>query len=133
MLDFPATHRNREAIAQVLEDHLIPEARLRVLEVASGSGQHAVYWGQRFPSWTFQPSDLEPEHLVSIDAYRDFHQVENVLPAVKLDVRDNQWPITSKFDVVLAVNLIHISPWECTVELFGQSANHLQADGRVIL
>jgi cyclopropane fatty-acyl-phospholipid synthase-like methyltransferase len=133
VLDFPATHRNREAIAQVLGDQFPPEKPLHVLEVASGSGQHAVYWAQRFPNWTFQPSDLEPEHLVSIDSYREFHQVDNVLPAVSLDVAAEQWPLAKSYDVVLAVNLIHISPWECTVNLFEQSPSYLAKDGRVVL
>ena len=93
-LDFPATQKNREVIADVLADVFDPQARLRMLEVASGSGQHAVYFAFRFPKWTIQPTDLVQEHLNSISAYTEHHEVINVLTPVAVDASMDDWPVS---------------------------------------
>lgn len=132
-LDFPATARNREPIASVLGQFWNPDRPLRLLEVASGSGQHAVFFSERFPNWTFQPSDIDPLHLQSIAAYRQDLAGENLLPPIGLDVGATPWPFSESFDAILAINLIHISPWACTEALFAQSKQHLNAGGAVYL
>ena len=132
-LDFPATQKNREVIADVLADVFDPQARLRMLEVASGSGQHAVYFAFRFPKWTIQPTDLVQEHLNSISAYTEHHEVINVLPPVAVDASMDDWPVSGPFDGVWAINLIHISPWECTLGLFRNAFTHLKQGGLLYL
>lgn len=131
-LDFPATARNREAIAGVLAELWDPTKPLSVLEVASGSGQHAAYFATRFPRWTFQPSDREPAHLQSIEAYRS-DAPENLLPPVALDVSLAPWPVAGPCDAIFAINLIHISPWACTEALFLYGKSLLQPGGGIYL
>lgn len=132
-LDFPATQKNREVIADVLADVFDPQARLHMLEVASGSGQHAVYFASRFPKWTIQPTDLVQEHLNSISAYTEHHEVINVLTPVAVDASMDDWPVSGPFDGVWAINLIHISPWECTLGLFRNAFTHLKQGGLLYL
>ena len=133
MLDFPATQRNKDVIANVLREHFDSQASLEFLEVASGSGQHVVHFAQFFPNWTFQPTDLEGEHLKSIAAYVEHFQVKNVKEPQKLNVAQGKFSSPRHFDAVLAINLIHISPWECTLGLFELAANHLKKDGKLYL
>lgn len=133
MLDFPATHRNRDAIGDVLQQVYDPNAPLRMLEVASGSGQHAVYFANRFPNWTLQPTDLVPEHLNSISAYTEHLGLSNVLTPKLLDVTQSDWNLSQKYHGVWAINLIHISPWECTLSLFEKAASVLLEDGKLYL
>jgi cyclopropane fatty-acyl-phospholipid synthase-like methyltransferase len=133
MLDFPATHRNREAIAEVLQDVFPTHHKRTVLELASGSGQHVAYFAARFPHWTFQPTDLEIDHIRSIEAYRASHDLSNVLQPKLLNVVDERWPVRGPFDGVLAINLIHISPWECTLGLFAGAAEVLKERGKLFL
>jgi cyclopropane fatty-acyl-phospholipid synthase-like methyltransferase len=127
-LNFPATQKNREVIADVLSEVFEPEAPLNMLEVASGSGQHAVYFASRFPNWTLQPTDLVTEHLNSISAYTEHHGLSNVLKPKPVDVSADDWGIEGPYDGIWAINLIHISPWECTLGLF-RNAQSLLADG----
>lgn len=131
-LDFPATARNREAIASVLAELWDREKLLSVLEVASGSGQHAAYFATRFPRWTFQPSDREATHLESIEAYRS-DAPANLLAPVALDVALAPWPLTERYDAIFAINLIHISPWPCTEALFHHGKGLLKPGGAVYL
>ena len=133
MLDFPATQRNRDVIAAVLGEYLDPQKPLEFLEVASGSGQHVIHFAQTFPNWSFQPTDLEPDHLKSIAAYTEHHQVRNVKEPQQLDVARGELSSDQTFDAVLAINLIHISPWECTLGLFDLAASHLKQDGKLYL
>lgn len=127
-LDFPATWRNREPIAEVLDPYLSEGTRL--LEVASGSGQHLSYLAERFPQVRFQPSDVEPAHLASIDSY--CRELDNVSPALLLDVT-GPWPALEALDLVLAINLIHISPWEATRGLLLGAAAALKPGGHLYL
>lgn len=131
-LDFPATRRNQKPIAEVLERLWDSTAPLAVLELAAGSGQHAAFFAQRFPNWTFQPSDLEPAHLESIEAYRR-DATSNILPAIRLDVASTPWPVTRSYGAIFAINLIHISPWSCTQGLFSEGKRHLVRRGGIFL
>lgn len=115
----PATMRNRDAIVEVLGGVLPDEGT--ILEVASGTGEHAVYFGQKFPNLTFQPSDPDPECCRSIAAWRKRAEAQNVLPPIQLDALADKWSIDQPA-AILCINMIHISPWEASVGLFRKAA-----------
>jgi hypothetical protein len=123
----PATVRNRQPIWSLLEREL-PASGL-VLEVASGSGEHVVYFAREAGSrLRFQPSDPEPAARVSIDAWAAEVGTTNVLPAIVLDAAAETWPI-QRADAVLCINMIHISPWSATEGLMRGAARLLPARG----
>lgn len=126
-LDFAATHRNREALLEVLEPRL--PAQGTVLEIGSGSGQHHVYFGAALPHLSWQPTDMAQENLESIAAWQELEPSAGLLPAKELDLL-KPWPV-ERADAVLCFNVIHISPWACTPALFEGAAKILPAGGRL--
>ena len=120
----PAVARNREVIAEALADEL-PAAGL-VLEVASGTGEHAVHFARRFPHLQWQPSDPDAEALESIAAWREHEGLANVLPPIAIDTTGGDWPIVAA-DAVLCINMVHISPLAATEGVLRQSARLLPA------
>ncbi len=126
----PAAARNREPILGVLRDHLPPSAR--VLEVASGSGEHAVWYSRALPTLTWQPTDRDAAALRSIAAWRDTAGLPNLLPPLHLDAAAAVWPV-SQADAVVAINLVHIAPWEATLGLISGAARILTPDGLLFL
>ena len=131
-LIFPATQRNRIPIGDVLADQL-PTQGL-ILEIASGSGEHGVTFQKRFPALTWQCSDPDPEHCRSIDSWIRHEQLTVKMPAaLQLDVRSQGWlnRLTEPAQAVVAINLLHISDWDCTIALFTQSAAVLPSGGRL--
>lgn len=126
----PATLRNRVAIAEILAKEL-PESG-DVLEVASGSGEHAVYFAEKFPQLGWQPSDPDPEALASISAYRTEFASENVREPVMVDAAADDWSVKSA-DAVLCINMVHISPWSATKGLFANAAKLLDTGAPLIL
>ncbi len=126
----PATLRNRAAIADVLADWL-PDAG-RVLEVASGSGEHAVYFASRFPHLRWQPSDPEPAAQHSIAAWTGEARLGNVEPPIALDAAAANWDVAG-IAAILCINMVHISPWEASEGLFAGAGRLLQADAPLIL
>jgi len=121
----PAAERNRQPILDVLRQ-VLPETGL-VLEVASGTGQHAVFFSERLSNLRWQPSDASVEALRSINAWVEESNRENLLPPIELDACSHPWPIASA-DALLCINMIHISPWAATESLF-QGARALLAGG----
>lgn len=117
--------RNAEPIAEVLSTVL--PARGLVLEIASGTGEHAVHFARTFPKLIWQPSDPDPAALRSIDAWRSEAELFNLLPAVSLDTRAAEWPV-AEADAILAINMVHISPWAATAGLM-RGAGRLLAPG----
>ena len=117
----PATERNRDVIAETLA-RLLPAEGL-VLEVASGTGEHAVHFARLFPALTWQPSDPDPIALASINAWRADSNVPNMRPAMLLDASAD-WPITQA-DAVVCINMTQISPWAATVGLLRNAARLL--------
>jgi SAM-dependent methyltransferase len=113
----PATQRNREPI---------------LLEVASGSGEHAVHFAAAFANLTFQPSDPDPAALASIDAWANDSALPNIRPAIRLDAAALHWPVGAA-DAVLCINMIHISPWAATEGLIRHAARLLPPDGPLYL
>ena len=125
-----ACERNREPILEVLRQAL-PEAGL-VLEIASGTGMHGVHFAPRLPAIRWQPSDTDEGALSSIAAWREAEPSENLLPAVKLDVVEPMWPI-DQADAIFNANMIHISPWICTIGLFEGAARILGPGAPLLL
>ena len=126
----PAALRNREPIAEVLSEWL-PGSGL-VLEVASGTGEHAVYFAERFPNLEWQPSDVHPDALASIAAWRDAASLPNVREPVRLDVARADWPI-DQADALLSINMVHISPWRAALGLIAGAARLLPSGAPLIL
>jgi hypothetical protein len=126
----PASARNRDPILTVLRRHL-PQRGL-VLEVASGSGEHAVFLAQAFPNLQFQPSDPDPQARASIDAWIAAQGLANVRPAIALDATAQTWPITAA-DAVLCINMIHVAPWAAAVGLVRGAAGVLGSGGVLYL
>jgi hypothetical protein len=127
----PATLRNRDAIADVLRREL-PEAGT-VLEVASGSGEHAVYFASLLPQLNWQPSDPSDEALASIASCRAEDGGDNLLAPLGLDAGDpSSWPI-DQADAILCCNMVHISPWTVTEGLLQGAARLLPSGAPLLL
>ena len=125
----PATARNSQPLAEVLAREL-PASGL-VLEVASGTGEHAVFMARRFPALDWQPSDCATDALHSVEAWAQDAGLANLRPAIALDAAAGEWPIEAT-DAVLCVNMVHISPWEATVGLFAGAGRLLPAGAPLI-
>ncbi len=126
----PAAERNTQPIIAAISKYL--PATGRVLEVASGTGQHCVALAAAFPTLTWQPSDLSDDALASIHAYIREAQRDNLMSPVQFDVCNDAPPLES-YDVVLCINMIHISPWQATLNLLGHASSLLPVGGRLIL
>lgn len=126
----PATARNSGPIAQVLEQEL-PESGL-VLEIASGSGEHALFMARHFPRLVWQPSDFDREATASIDAWAQDVTLANLRPAVELDAARESWPVAHA-DAMVCINMVHISPWEAAEGLFAAAGRILPQGAPLIL
>ena len=123
----PATLRNRDPIAEVLQREL--PANGKVLEVASGSGEHCAFFAERFPGLIWQPTDPDPGALTSIASW--CAGLGNVLPPLALDAASVHWPVDA-VDAVLCINMAHISPWAATLGLVA-GAQRLLAPGAPLI
>lgn len=126
----PAAIRNREPIAEVLREWL-PQSGL-VLEIASGTGEHVVHFAERFPALDWQPSDLHPDALASIEAAREEAGLPNVRATLAIDAASANWPI-ERADAVLSINMVHISHWGSALGLIGGAARLLAPGAPLIL
>jgi hypothetical protein len=126
----PAALRNRDPIANVLRNWL-PASGL-VLEIASGTGEHAVHFAQAFPGLDWQPSDIHPAALSSIGAWRDQANLPNLREPIVVDAGAPDWPI-DRADAVLSINMVHISPWASALGLIDGAARILPERGPLIL
>ena len=126
----PAVARNREPIAEVLVEWL-PDDGV-VLEIASGSGEHALYFAERFPGLQWQPSDVHPDALASIAAWRATAGLANVRMPVAIDAAAPNWPL-DRADAVLRINMVHISPWASALGLIEGAARLLSPGAPLIL
>lgn len=124
----PATQRNREPILHALRPRLPP--RGLVLEVASGTGEHAAYLAAALPDLLFQPTDPDPAHRASIAAWTD--GLPNVHPPLALDASAPDWPVR-RADAVLCINMIHIAPWAAAEGLVAGAARVLPPGGPLVL
>ncbi|EUC13272.1 UNVERIFIED_ORG: uncharacterized protein DUF938 [Burkholderia sp. CF145] len=126
----PSAERNREPILAVLE-RVLP-ATGTVLEIASGTGQHAIHFAAALPHLVWQPSDLDDEARASIAAWTAHSGLANVRPPIALDVRDASWGIEAAAAIV-CINMIHISPWASAQALIGGAGRLLGAGGVLFL
>jgi hypothetical protein len=127
----PATARNREAILAVLQRHL--PSKGNVLEIASGTGEHILYFAQASsPDLVFQRTDPDAEARASIDAWVASCGVSNVHRAIELDATGEVWPVTSA-DAALCINMVHIAPWAATEGLARGAARILPTGGMLYL
>lgn len=125
----PATQRNRDAILAVLRRHLLASGLL--LEIASGTGEHALHFAAALPGITVQPSDPDAGARASIDAHAGAAGLANIRPALALDVT-GAWPI-DRADALLCCNMIHIAPWEATPALVAGAARVLPPGAPLLL
>lgn len=130
-LYFPATLRNRDVIKDALVNLLSHRESGHLLEIASGSGEHATHIGPALPGWRWQASDIEPAHIASINAWNAYLDT-GLPPALLLDVATRPWPIR-QLDVVFSANLIHIAPPNVTDHLLRGAREALNAGGLLIL
>lgn len=126
----PAADRNKGPILEQLT-RLIPKGAA-VLEVAAGTGQHAVHFAQALDVTRWQPTDLDPEALTSIEAYRAEAGLDAIEVPVRLDVTcATPWP-GGPVDAVVAINLLHIAPWRVAEGLFQGAGRELKPGGLLI-
>lgn len=128
----PHTERNRDVILNVLRKYLINSGT--ILELASGTGEHAAYMAPHFPDYDWQPSDYDEDNHASINAWRENGDAPNLLPSMLLDIMDSRWPIeeippAKPVTAVLAMNILHIAPWEVTLGILDGTANLLPPGG----
>ena len=133
-LHFPATARNREAIAEVLEP-LLPQRGL-VLEIASGSGEHLCHFQQQFaashPLLRWQGSDPDPLHRCSLQAWADALGLSAMAEPLDLDATAVPWPALDPA-LILCINMIHIAPWQACEGLMVEASAQLSPGGRLVL
>jgi hypothetical protein len=122
----PAAARNREPIREVLATCL-PASGV-VVEIASGTGEHAVHFARAFPALEWQPTDVDDVALASIAAWREEVALPNLRAPLRLNVADAAWPAA---DAIACSNMIHIAPWEATLALFAGAARVL-ANGALL-
>jgi hypothetical protein len=125
----PAAARNVGPISDVLANWL-PSNGL-VLEIASGTGEHALAFAQRFANLDWQPSDPDPEALSSIAAWQTGGP-RNLMPPLRLDVCQADWPVV-RTDAILCINMVHISPWESSLGLLDGAQRLLPDSAPLIL
>ena len=135
----PAAERNKQPILEQLQ-RLLP-SRGRLLELASGTGQHAAWFGAGLPGWQWQPTDLQASAMATIAAWTEQSGVRNVLPPMRLDVTSAQWPdegdlfgeaFGETFDAVYCANMLHIAPWAACIGLMQGAARVLTPDGVLV-
>src|SRR5262249_43963741 len=105
-------------------------ARGTVLEIGSGSGEHAVHFAAGLPHLTWQPTDLDPDALASIAAHRRAAGLPNLLPPIELDAAVHSWPIAHA-NAIVSINMIHIAPWSAAEGLVA-GAGRILAPGAVL-
>ncbi len=117
--------RNREALAAALDEVLPPTGT--VLELGSGTGEHAVFLAARFPALTFEPSDPDPEARASIRAWAAEAKLPNLRPPLDLDLLAPAWT-RRRADALLCVNVLHVTPPACA-EALVQGASRVLPPG----
>lgn len=138
-LDAPAFHRNHEAINAVLQRHLAGKSG-DIVEVGSGTGQHVVEFARQFPDVTWWPSDLNENHLTSIEAWRAHSGLSNIRPPQRIDLSDLAWGDAMKSEggpdelfAIFCANVIHIAPWRVAEGLFAGAGHYLRQGGMLFL
>ena len=138
-LDAPAFHRNHRPIGEVLRRHLGDRAG-HLIEIGSGTGQHAAALASLFPALVWWPTDMATEHLASIEAWRRVSGADTLMPPVRLDAASADWglgqtdrPPREGIAALLAINVIHIAPWAVAQGILAGAGRWLQPGGRLFL
>uniref|UniRef100_A0A182NNX2 Methyltransferase type 12 domain-containing protein n=1 Tax=Anopheles dirus TaxID=7168 RepID=A0A182NNX2_9DIPT len=143
-LSNPAGERNKDPILGVLQRFFTKtQPNLQLLEISSGVGLHAAYFAQEFPNITFQTSEYDPSLFGSIEAYRREAKVQNVLAPIRIDISQpcSEWnneaninlsTSAGRFDYMLNINMLHISPFTCAEGLFRNASQLLKPGGLLI-
>ena len=129
-LEYPWPERNKEPILEVFR-RVLPSSGT-VLEVGSGSGQHAAFFAEQLPTLSWIPSDIEPENLASIREWRDEADHPNLFEPIRLDVLADDWGI-DEVEVVFSANMVHIAAWECCLGLLEGARRHVTPGGLLVL
>lgn len=131
-LDAPAFHRNHEPIWSAVAPYLEGQ-RGDVLEVGSGTGQHAVAFASRASHLTWWPSDINPDHLASIAAWRAHAGLANLRAPQRIDLNDPSWTWTGdgadRLAAILSINVLHIAPWAVSRNLISGAGRLLHSGG----
>jgi hypothetical protein len=124
-----AAERNGPPILAQLQ-RVLPQQGL-LLEIASGTGQHAAFCSAGLPAWQWQPTDRDASGFASIAAW--CAGLPHVSPALTLDVLSPIWPgVPAEVDAIFCANLLHIAPWACTPALMHGAARHLAPGGLLV-
>jgi hypothetical protein len=126
----PAADRNKGPILEVLRRWL--PAQGAVVEIASGTGQHVAHFAKALPGLTWQPTELDADRHESIAAWIEFERLTNVLRPLALDVSRHPWPV-DRAEAIVCINMIHISPWQATLDLMRGAAGLLRDSGILFL
>jgi cyclopropane fatty-acyl-phospholipid synthase-like methyltransferase len=126
----PACERNRQPILEALSE-ILRDSKF-VLEVGSGTGQHAVYFAQHLPHLQWQTSDRQENHA-GIRAWIEESGLPNVLPPLELDVTNSPWPVFAGVDAVFSANTTHIMSWPMVQQMIAGIANVLPKGGLFVL
>jgi hypothetical protein len=102
-----------------------------VLELAAGSGEHARWFSEAFPSLRWIPSDRDESAIASIEAWREGAS-SNLEPARRIDVHDENWCV-ERLDAILCINMVHIAPWSATESMLAGAVRHLREGGLLYL
>ncbi len=129
-LTSPSVARNRDPILNVLR-RLLPQTGT-VLEIASGTGEHAVHFAGAFPHLQWQPTDYDEQALSSIAVHRAASGLSNLLPPLMLDAAAPEWPV-KQVDAVVAINMLQVSPWPVVQGLMAGAGRVLSPGGALYL
>ena len=130
----PATQRNREPILAVLKKVITQPSN--ILEIASGTGEHAIFFATNFPSCYWIPSDINPSAKKSIIAWKSENNVENLALPLTIDVGQDNWNeqiLDKNIDAIVNINMIHISPWSACLGLIEGAGKILPKGGILYL
>ena len=137
-LNGPAFHRNYDAIWSAMAGFLSAQAG-DVLELGSGTGQHAAAFARQAPQLTWWPSDIYPSHLTSIEAWRRHAGLANLRAPQRIDLTDPAWTwmadkqTGASLAAMLCVNVLHISPWTVSQNLIAGAGRYLRDGGRLFV
>jgi hypothetical protein len=137
-LDAPAFHRNHDPIWSAIVGFL-GQATGDVLEIGSGTGQHATAFARQVPDLTWWPSDIYPSHLASIVAWQRHTGLANLQAPQCIDLTDSAWTWAAKgraggeLTAIICINVLHISPWHVSQNLISGTGRLLCADGRLFI
>ncbi|KAK3091442.1 hypothetical protein FSP39_019879 [Pinctada imbricata] len=138
MLKAPASERNKEHILKVLTEHVSTETSGDALEIASGPGTHAALFAQHYKNISWQPSDIEPRSINSISEYKKHFNLSNIKEPLRIDITTpiGEWKGNfpeKSLEIMVNINMIHISPWATAKGLFKTAGLLLKPGGHLFL